>query len=104
MPFDPSVFFQQIDDIKAAVGICAPAPSRAPLDALCDAAITLAIIRNALDMLAHDHEGSKNLAPWQRELFARAHDHTAAVVDTLSEVHKELRKEALRKEALKSAE
>jgi hypothetical protein len=81
MNSDISAFLQQIEDIKAA---------RPPLEALSDAAMTLGIIRNAMDMLANDPEGLKNLLPWQRNLFTKAHAHIADVVETLHKVHRDL--------------
>ncbi|CAK7043161.1 MAG: hypothetical protein DELT_02914 [Desulfovibrio sp.] len=104
MQFDVSVFLRHIEDITAAVHklneeaellsrniIVLQQQARCPLDTLCSATATLVIIRNAMDMLANDREGVKNLAPWQRELFTKAYGHIAGVVETLHEAHEELR-------------
>lgn len=75
----PSLFLQQIENAKAAV------------NKLDEAATTLTIIRNAMDALANDREGIKTLSPWQRELFLKAHCHTAAVTEALREAYAALR-------------
>ena len=83
MHLDTSSFLQQLEERRS---------TRTPLEALDDAVTTLVIIRNAMSMLASDHEGEQLPLPGQRELFARSYTYIAEAVETLREVHKELMK------------
>ena len=71
-------------------GIPALASVASLSEAVRDAATTLAIVRNALDMLANDSEGIAHLALWQRELYTKAHGRIACVVETLRQARHEL--------------
>ncbi len=68
-----------------------PGPAGPPLDTLRHAAATLTVVHSAMGVLANDREGGENLAPWQRELFAKSYDHIAGVVGLLQGAHRELR-------------
>ena len=79
---------EAVAGLPSSSDIQLPATVVSTPEAVRDAATTLVIIRNALDMLANDREGMKNLALWQRELFTKAHSHIARVVETLHEARK----------------
>ena len=85
-----AVLLETVDELLPRSGRRVLAPTRDPLEALGNAAITLAIIRNAMSTLAEDHEENNNLKPLQQELFAKSYDRIADVVEALYEAHKEL--------------